>query len=254
MAKTKDSTQSPEDMIAQALAEAQVTSGAASLPAAHEVPLATAAGAVVSNEVPVPSKDILAASMQIAAMDNPDCPAALKQQAAQVAEALSIAPPPAAPVQVGRGPNTIMVPPSIRTAPFELHTKNPNRAKALWNAFCGAEFKPTLARLAAQGGFTQWPFLYLAQAIFQLLEIDHFYIVKRESDNPFHPDEKSGSIQAGLLEWAGGDVARILTRACEQAGVSILDGLKQCYSELERKQKAVVEQTQKAETTQEWAK
>lgn len=255
MGRQKEGAPTAEELINQALAQAAIDSGATSLPAPSEVPEAYSTGGIISNAVANPSQEIIAGGMNSVVAENPHCPPMLRQQALALEQALSVAAPPAPPVQVAFGSHTLIVPASLREAPNRLHTTNATRAQALWNVFVG-EDKATMAKLAAQKGYVQKPFVFLAQAIFQLIELESFFPTKGEGTDPFHITEKDpgGAFQKGLVEWAGPDLARVITRTCEMVGVSILGGLKQCYARLEEKRVNELHAAQTRETVDEWSK
>lgn len=251
MAKTKEEA---TDLIAAAMADATVKSGAHQLPPSGEVPLALTGGVPAISQILMPNEALIKSGQDAALADNPFCPANVKMQAEQISRSLALEAPPPPPVQVGVGSTQRMVPASVRTSPSRLHQVNNVKAKALWTAFTGAH-KPTLARLAAQKGFVQVPFVWLAQALWALIDIEGWYPTKREGDPDFTLEDKdpSGPIHAGLSEWAGIDLTRQIMLTCERLNIGVLAALAQMFEQLDKKQRDELGKTQITQTVDEWA-
>lgn len=254
MAKGRTADATPEDLIAEAMAEATLSSGASSLPPADQVPEAFAMGPVLTSAVPEVSEAIIAGTQHAAIVDNPFTPPDVKALAEQMSGALATKAPPAPPVQIGLGQDARIMPSSVRTYAHNLHSTNNLRAKALWDAFVG-EHRRMVAVLAQQGGFQRHPFVYLSQAVWQLIELDNWMPKKGANDADFNQTEKdqNSPIYRGLVEWAGPDNARIIVRLAEQVNVSIMVLLYQAYAQLQTKKEALLHKTLTTETVEQWA-
>lgn len=252
---TKKESATPEEAIEAAMATATLASGASSLPSAGEVPPAFATGRVISSDILLPSDASMQAGMNLELAGNPYCSPAAKMQAEQIAGALATQAPAAPPAQVAVGAETINIPSTVRTYPHRLHSQNATRAKALWTAFTGDEHRATLAKLAAQAGHSADPFVYLAQALIALIEIDNWYPTKQADTPDFNPAEKDPqhSTRQGLIEWAGPDLARLIVRDSERLNISIIGVLQQMYSRLDEKKQEQLRKIQLTETSQQWA-
>ena len=265
MAKFKEATKdvSAEDAIAEAMGAAAVSSGANALPPAGEVPVAWSHGVAVASPQPYQFGDqtIEQIGLESELMNNPNTPEYIKAMASQTAKALAERAPAPPPAQVAFGGTTYLVPASVRTVPDRLHRTNSRQAKALWDAFLGDQ-KKQMAMMAAGAGFSQTPFVWLAQQLICQINMFGFQPVKQEGAGKekivykdFHSSQKdpNGPIYRGLETWAGPDLARALVTICENKNVSILDGLAQMYRALDEKRAAELKHAQQVGTAQEWA-
>ncbi len=254
MAKGRTDSPSSEGLIAQAMAEATIKSGAATFPAPQDVPEARSFGPVVATKVNEVSETMIAGTQHLALAENPHCPPDIKALAEMTGNALATKAPPAPPVQIGIGSDARIMPASVRVAPATLHASNSTRAKALWTAFLG-NYKKQVAVLAQQSGFVREPFVFLSQQLWQLIELENWVPVKVDTDQPFDISEKdpASAVYRGLVEWAGGDNARLVVRMAEQVGISVLSVLYHAYDRLEQKKNELLHKAQTASTVTEWA-
>jgi hypothetical protein len=262
MAKTKSqdvpdtaSGRTPEDLIAQAMAQAAIDSGANALPPAGEVPIALAAGRVMASEVPEITDSVIAAARHASVLDLGDhCPPDVADMAKALSSTLATKAPPPPPVQVGRGDNARMMPATVRTFPAALHESNSTMAKQLWNAFLGPH-KRTVAILAQQAGFVRQPFVWLSQALWALIELDNWKPKKVETDQPFDVAEEASdsAMQRGLVTAFGPDNARLITRLAEQVGISVISLLYHAFAQLAANKQAHLRKAQISETVEQWA-
>lgn len=254
MAKIKTADEGQSDAIAEAMAAASAASGAASLPS--EVPEALAFGVVAANKSPYHlGNAVLESATQTAElMANPNCPPDVRLIAQQMATALAAQAPAPPPVQVGIGQSTVMVPASVRLNAHNLHKTNPRQAKLLWDGFVGDQ-KKQMAILAAKSGFLRDPFVWLAQALVNLIQIQSWQPTKAAGDREFDPSERdtAGPQYQGLIAWAGQDLARAIVNICEAKNVSVLSGLRQMYIELERQKQEELSRAQSMGTVEQWA-
>lgn len=249
MAGKKD-VASPEDAIAAAMSTATLASGAASLPAPGDVPEALARGAVVASNIVLPNDATLQAGQYLEMASNSQCNPAAKMQAEQIAAALAAQAPPAPPTQVAIGQTTVAIPASVRLVPHRLHTLNASKARQLWSAFLG-DHKKRMAELAAQGGNAADPFVWLAQQLIALIEIDNWY-GKKLKDTPSF-DHNDQTTKQGLLEWAGPDLTRLIVRDAERLDISIVALLGQMFARLDEKKQAEIKTALMTETSSQWA-
>lgn len=165
----------------------------------------------------------------------------------------------AEPTKVKIGHKIVAIPASVNIAPCELHERKPDLAEKLFHTFCKGKTE-MIMRNASKGGHSLMPFLWLTQALWNLLDHQEFRLNGKALTRSGKPlpefdnrDAQPGdAVRIALEAWAGEELALLILTRCHDADISLMSGLRQCFRKLDDNRQADIDRCQKHQTARQW--